>query len=33
MVAASLTDAILPIFGVHVPRLGTFSVAALAASR
>ena len=31
MVAASLTDAILPIFGVHVPRLGTSSVAALAA--
>jgi len=31
MVAPSLTDAILPILGVHVPRLGSASVAALAA--
>jgi PAS domain S-box-containing protein len=31
MVVASLTDAILPILGVHVPRLGSASVATLAA--
>jgi PAS domain S-box-containing protein len=29
--AASLTDAILPILGVHVPRIGSASLAALAA--
>jgi len=31
MVAASLTDAILPMFGVHPPRVGSASVALLAA--
>jgi two-component system NtrC family sensor kinase len=31
MVAASLTDAILPFLGVHLPRIGSASVAALAA--
>jgi len=31
MVATSVTDAILPILGVHVPRIGSASLAALAA--
>jgi two-component system NtrC family sensor kinase len=31
MLAASLTDAILPVLGVHLPRIGSASVAALAA--
>jgi signal transduction histidine kinase len=30
MILASLTDGILPVFGIHPPRLGTLSVAALA---
>jgi len=30
MILASLTDAILPVLGIHLPRLGSLSVAALA---